>query len=105
MGRTTSGLAELTSISLLKPSPSRRKVRVQPFGSGGRARASKETATTSPGFETTNRSSVSASSSRTSPRRGEPARHGFQGQKGGTNAEAEAPGPPAAGGSPAREPP
>ena len=68
-GRTMSGLAELMSISLLKPTPWSRNVRARPARSGGSGDASKLRATSSPGFETTNASSAAASSGRTSPSR------------------------------------
>ena len=68
-GAATSGLAEWMSISLLKPSPTSSKVRVQPAGASGSRRASNESESASPGRATTNRSSVFATSSEISPGR------------------------------------
>ena len=64
-----SGLAELMSISLLKPRRASRNVRARPAPTAAAAEASKLKASSSPGFETTNASSAAASSGRTSPSR------------------------------------
>ena len=68
-GSTVSGIAELMSISLLKPSARRKYVRVQPSGSGSSSDASNVSATSSPSRAMTNMSSAPASSSSTSPSR------------------------------------
>ena len=76
-----SGLAELMSISLLKPSPSSRNVRSRPAPTGGSAEASKLSVTSSPGFETTKASSAAASSGAHVALPRVAARHGLPGRQ------------------------